>query len=119
MPESSLRFAPPPRRVPLSLAMTTVLNAVAQLGFGVLGFSSIFFWTFVANADFSFLTFVGALGRATGTVTRVVDTNARQNRSTVSENHYQYSVAGRPMEGVSYSTGRQVEPGQQVLVEYL
>ena len=119
MLESSLRFAPPPRRVPFSLGITTALNAVAQIGFGVLGFSSIFFWTFAGNADFSFITFIGALGRASGTVTRVVDTNARENRSTVSENHYEYSVAGRTLDGVSYSTGRQVEPGQQVSIEYL
>ena len=119
MLESTLRFAPPPRPMPFSLSMTTVLNLVVQIGFGVLGFASIFVWTFVANADYSFITFKGALGRATGTVTRVVDTNARENRSTVRENHFQYSVAGERMEGVSYSTGRQVEPGDRVLVEFL
>src|SRR5262245_10533107 len=85
---SSLRFAPPPRRVPFSLGITTALNAVAQIGFGVLGFSSIFFWTFVGNADFSFVTFVGKLGRVTGTITRVEYTNARENRQTIRANHY-------------------------------
>src|SRR5947208_14031045 len=119
MLESSLRFAPPPRRVPFSLGITTALNAVAQIGFGVLGFSSIFFWTFAGNADFSFITFIGSLGRATGTVTRVVDTNASEQRRTIRENHYEYSVAGRMLQGVSYSSGRDVEPGQRVLVEYL
>src|SRR5438093_1052612 len=117
MLESSLRFAPPPRRVPFSLGITTALNGIVQIGFAVLGFSSIFFWTFVANADFSFVTFIGALGRATGTVTRVVDTSARENRQTVRANYYGYSVAGRALEGISYSTGRAVEPGEHVLVE--
>jgi hypothetical protein len=119
MLDSSLRFAPPPRRVPFSLGITTALNAVAQIGFGVLGFSSIFFWTFAGNADFSFVTFTGALGHVTGTVTRVEDTNARENRATVRANHYEYSVAGRLFSGVSYSTGDSVQQGERVLVEYL
>lgn len=119
MLDSTLRFAPPPRPVPFSLSITNVLNAVSQIGFGLLGFSSIFVWVFVANADYSFITFRGALGRATGTITRVVDTNAKENRSTVRANHFEYSVAGERLQGVSYSTGRQVEPGDKVLVEYL
>src|SRR5947199_235410 len=86
MLESSLRFAPPPRRVPFSLGITTALNAVAQIGFGVLGFSSIFFWTFAGNADFSFITFVGPLVRATGPVTRVLATNAHEHPSPVDDN---------------------------------
>src|SRR5712691_5240252 len=101
MLDSSLRFAPPPRRVPFSLSMTTALNAVVQLGFCVFGFSSIFFWVFVANADFSFIACAGASGRSTGTVTRVIDTNASEQRRTIQENHYEYSVAGKPFEGVS------------------
>jgi hypothetical protein len=119
MLESTLRFAPPPRPMPFSLSITNVLNLIVQIGFGVFGFASIFLWTFVANADFSFITFKGDLGRATGTVTRVVDTNASESRSRIRENHFQYSVAGERMEGVSYSTGRQVEPGDRVLVEFL
>jgi hypothetical protein len=118
MLDSSLRFAPPPRPVPFSLSIVTALNPVVQVGFAVLGFSSIFFWVFAANADFSFLTFKRAHGRATGTITRVVDTNARENRRYVRENHYEYSVAGKTFEGVSYSTGEQVQKGDRVLVEY-
>ena len=119
MLDSSLRFAPPPRRVPFSLGITTALNAVAQIGFGVLGFSSIFVWVFVANADFSFITFAGAVGRVTGTVTRVVQTNAREARRTIRENHFEYSVAGRTLEGKSYNSGEELQPGQKVLVEYV
>src|SRR5215470_1081130 len=103
MLDSSLRFAPPPRPVPFSLSILSSLNGMAQIGFGVLGFSSIFFWVFAANADFSFLTFKGASGRATGTATRVVDTSASQNRSRIHANHYEYSVAGKTFEGISYS----------------
>ena len=119
MLDSSLRFAPPPRPVPFSLSILTSLNAIAQVGFAVLAFSSIFFWVFAANADFSFLTFKAAHGRATGTVTRVVDTSASQNRSTIHANHYEYSVAGKTLEGVSYSNGAgDVQQGDRVLVEY-
>jgi hypothetical protein len=119
MLESSLRFAPPPRRVPFSLAISTSLNAVVQVGFAVLGFSSIFFWTFVANADFSFITFAGSLGRASGVVTRVETTNASENRTSIRANHYEYSVGGQNFQGVSYSTGEAVQQGENVLVEYL
>ena len=118
MLDSSLRFAPPPRPVPFSLSILTSLNGFAQTGFAVLAFSSIFFWVFAANADFSSLTFKAAHGRVSGTVTRIVDTDARQNRSTIHANHYQYSVAGKTFEGVSYSNGDEVRQGDRVLVEY-
>ncbi len=119
MLDSSLRFAPPPRRVPFSLAIATALNPIVQIGFFVVGFSSIFVWVFVANADFSFLTFAGARGQATGTVTRVVDTNARENRRTIQKNYFEYSVAGQTFQSMSYGSGNQVAQGDKVLVEYL
>ena len=119
MPDTSLRFASPPRAVPFSLSLLTSLNGAVQVGFAVLGFSSIFFWVFAANADFSSLTFKAAHGRVTGTVTRVVDTSASQNRSRIHANHYEYSVAGKSFEGVSYSSGGDsVQQGDRVLVEY-
>ena len=118
MLDSSLRFAPPPRPVPFSLSILSSLNGFAQTGFAILGFSSIFFWTFAVNADFSFLTFWRAHGRVSGTVTRVADTNARQNRAVIQANHYEYSVAGKTFEGVSYSNGDAVRQGDRVLVEF-
>ena len=44
----SLRFAPPPRRVPFSLAIITSLNMFAQIGWFVFGFGSIF-WGYLVG----------------------------------------------------------------------
>ena|SRR5947209_2882398 len=118
MLDSLGRFAPPPRRVPFSLSILTTLNPLAQIGWFILGFSSIFFWVFVGNADFSFITFHGAINSVRGVVTRVETTGASEDRTQIRANHYQYSVAGRPFSGVSYSTGEAVASGDDVEVEY-
>ena len=118
MLESMMRFAPPPRRVPLSLSLTSTLNLVAQIGWALLGFGSIFFWAFVMNADYAFLTFRGEVARAPGRVTSVEKTSASENRQLIHANYYEYSVAGTLLRGVSYSTGRAVDNGDRVTVEY-
>jgi len=118
MLDSMLRFAPPPRRVPFSLSIVSSLNALAQIGWAVFGFGMIFFWGFVTNADFSFVTFRGAHATASGVVTRVVDTSASQNRRRIRANHYQYSVAGKSFDGVSFSNDSSVSQGDSVNVEY-
>lgn len=118
MLDSSLRFAPPPRRVPFSLAIVNALNGLAQIGWFVLGFGSIFFWAFVGNADFSFITMRGAMTRVTGVVERVVDTRASEGRRRIRANHYEYSVAGNTMRGVSYSNDSSLSSGDPVEVEY-
>jgi len=111
-------MAPAPRRVPLSLRILSVFNVAVQLGLAFGGFGSIFFWLGAAHADLSFLTFRGPFGRATGTVVSVEDTGASESRVKIRANHDAYSVAGRGFTGVSYSTGREVEPGQRVDVQY-
>ncbi len=111
------RLSSPPRRVPLSLRTLSIFNAGTQLGLCIAGFSAVFFWSFVPNADLSFFNFHG-LSQAQGYVTRVEATNARQGRMPVRANHYTYSVAGRRFDGTSYSSGDDVEPGKTVTVEY-
>jgi len=118
MLESTLRFAPPPRRVPFSLALVSSLNAFAQIGWFVLGFGSIFFWAFAGNADFSFITMRGALNKSQGIVNRVVDTRASEGRRRIRANHYEYSVAGKTFQGVSYSNDSSLSAGESVDVEY-
>jgi hypothetical protein len=118
MLESMLRFPPPPRRVPFSLSIVNSLNGLTQIGFAVFGFGSIFFWGFVTNADFSFLTFRGEHANVSGVVTRIVDTSASEGRRKIRANHYQYSVAGRTFDGVSFSNKGDVSEGDRVTVEY-
>lgn len=112
------RFTPPPRRVPLSLAIANMFNGIAQIGWFVFGFGMIFVWGFVANGDFSFLTFRGPFEQARARVTSVDDTRASENHSTIYANHYEYSVAGEPFAGTSYSTGNRPTEGETVEVEY-
>jgi len=113
-----MQFAPPPRRVPVSLKIVNFFNPFTQIGWAVLGFGMLFFWVFGANADFSFLTFPGSHPTVPGTITRVDKTAASENRSPVHANHYQYSVAGQSFSGVSYDTGGGAVEGERVTVEY-
>lgn len=113
-----VQFTPPPRRVPLSLTVLNMCNGLAQIGWIVFGFTMIFFWVFVGNADFSIITFRGDIATTSGVVTAVEDTGASENDTAVRANHYQYSVAGQPFKGTSYTTGGGAAQGEQVTVEY-
>ena len=99
-----MHFATAPRHVPFSLRIINLFNLVGQVGWGLFAFGSIFFWTFVTNADFSGLTMRGALQRASARVTDVKATGASVNRQAVMANHYEFSVAGRQYHGISYGT---------------
>jgi hypothetical protein len=112
-----MHFAAPPRSVPSSLRVLNFFNGAAQLGWIVFGFGMIFFWFFGANADFSFATF-HVDGRTRGRVTRVEETGASENKQRVRAHHYEYSVAGRTLTGVSYVTGSALPEGESVAVEY-
>lgn len=118
MHNSQLRFAEPPRRVPLSLRVVNFFNGGALIGWGVFGFGMIFFWAFAGNADFSALTFRNPGGRVFGLVTRVEQTNASENHSKISAMHYKYSVAGEWLDGTSYTTGSTPAVNDQVTIEY-
>jgi hypothetical protein len=111
-------FGSPPRRVPLSLQIVNFFNGIAQIGWLIFGFGMIFFWAFVLNADFSFANFRGPYATAEGKVTSVESTGASVNHRRVQANHYEYSVAGYLHQGVSYSSGESVSPGESVMIEY-
>ena len=113
------RLAPAPRSVPMSLRLSNIFNAGAQLGFFVLLFSTPFFWMFAGNADLSFVTFRGSTATAIATVTHVDDTAASESHQRIYANHYSFFADGRPFEGVSYSTGNSLAPLSKATVEYL
>lgn len=113
-----LQLAPPPRRVPLSLALTNIFNGAAQVGWLIFGIGMMFFWLFGGHADHSVITFRGDIEETTGRVIAVEDTNASENKQRVHANRYQYSVAGRMFTGTSYSTGTSASVGEEVTVEY-
>ena len=111
-------LAPAPRRVPPSIRVANAFNGVSLIGWFLVGFSSIFMWVFVGNADLSFVTFRGEVAKAAGRVTRVEETNASENDTKVVATHYEYSVAGNPFNGVAYATGRSKSVGENVEIEY-
>lgn len=113
-----MHFAPPPRRVPISLELSNIFSGASQIGWFVFGFGMIFFWVFAGNADFSAITFRGNIAETTGTVTKVEETGASENETRVMANHYEYSVAGRRLSGTSYTTGASASVGEEVKVEY-
>lgn len=111
-------LAPPPRRVPLSLALVNVFSGFSQIGWFVFGFGMIFAWVFIGHADFSIITFRGPHAAKTGKVTRVETTGASVNDTPVIANHYEYSVAGVHYDGTSYSVGGRASEGEEVTIEY-
>ncbi|HJQ40961.1 MAG TPA: DUF3592 domain-containing protein [Thermoanaerobaculia bacterium] len=111
-------LAPPPRQVPLSLALLNIFGVFSQVGWAVFGFGMIFAWAFIGNADFSFITFRGPHAEQTARVTRVAATGASENDTAVIANHYEYSVAGVHYTGTSYSRGGSATEGERVTVEY-
>jgi hypothetical protein len=118
MQSMPVMLAPPPRRVPLSLALVNVFNLFAQIGWFVFGFGMIFAWAFIGNADFSSITFRGPHAETSGRVTSVETTGASENNRSVVAHHYQFSVDGRKVDGTSYTTGDSKSQGDAVTVEY-
>lgn len=113
-----MQFAPPPRRVPISLELANIFNGMSQFGWFFFGFGMIFFWVFVGHADFSAITFRGDIAQTSGKVVRVEETGASENETSVMANHYEYSVAGQRLRGTSYTTGSAVAEGEEVTVEF-
>lgn len=72
----------------------------------------------VINSDFSYVNFRGKKETTSGCITSVEETSAKESKRTVYAHHYEYTVAGEPLRGVSYTTGSPSETGL-VDVEYL
>lgn len=108
------------RPVPLSLRIGNVIGGWTQLAFGLLLFTTPFFWLFVMEADLPWLTFQGETQFVEGTVTSVDTTGGSENGQTVYAVHFDYLVERElPHSGISYSTGWAPPIGETVGVEYL
>lgn len=123
MDYSSYALAQPPRYVPWLVRSQVLFGGFAnQFGWLFFGFGFIFVWIFGLNADLSgFLFRVGEVSIAEGVVLKVESTGASVNETPVYAYSYTFRVESqeREYQGVSYSTGRQYEPGWPVTVEYL
>jgi hypothetical protein len=116
-------LALPPRQVPWLVRNQVLFGGfMPQFGWVFLGFGLIFVWIFGLNADLSGILFsLSERETAQGMVLRIEATNATINDTQVYGNTYSFRVESLETEyqGVSYSTGRQLEPGWPVTVEYI
>ena len=119
----SYDLALPPRHVPwLVRGQLLFGGCLNQFGWLWLGFSLIFVWLFVLNADLSAVLFtLEAVETSSGVVSAVEETHASEDDVPVYAYHYSFRVEEleTAYRGVSYSTGRYFEPEQEVVVEYL
>jgi hypothetical protein len=90
-----------------------------QFGWAFFGFGLIFFWIFAMNADLSFLHFSGEIITVEGKVTNSSKTGASVNEIPVYEVHYTFGNGDADAyNGISYSTGRALQSGETVSIEY-
>jgi hypothetical protein len=90
-----------------------------QFGWFFFGFGLIFFWVFAINADVSFLHYTGDTITVEGIVTDSIKTGASENEAPIFENHYTFTTKeGIEFEAFSYSTGRDIQMGKTITVEY-
>ena len=94
---------------------------MTQFGAAFFSFGMIFCWIFIGMADVpGTFRFIGSPAIATGTVTRVIETSAKENKSRIYEIEYRFTdSAGAARSGTSYSAYDVPSPGQTVRVEYV
>jgi len=116
-------LAQPPRQVPWLVRSQVLFGGFAgQFGWLFFGFGLIFVWIFGLNADLTGILYsVGDVEIAEGNVLKVEATGVSVNETPVYAYTYTFRIESqeREYQGISYSTGRQYEPGWPVSVEYL
>ncbi|MBE3135272.1 MAG: hypothetical protein IMZ55_17540, partial [Acidobacteria bacterium] len=115
-------LASPPRDVPLLVWMTNLLGGFYnQFGWMWVGFTGVFLWVFVPFADVAVLYyFRGDLETASGRVVASRETNCSVNDVKVQAQDYRFVASdGAERQGTSFATGRRLNPGEAVTVEYV
>jgi len=115
-------LAPAPRAIPLTLSIRVLLGGVlCHIGWGLMIFGMIFVWVFDAGGAIrETVRFAGETAIAEGVTTNWRQTSMSVNETPVYETTYSFrSSDGYDVTGASYMTGRWIEPGQQIVVEYL
>ncbi|MFN7971097.1 MAG: hypothetical protein U0166_01905 [Acidobacteriota bacterium] len=111
----------PPRDLPVSTRLVLLFGTgVTQIGFGVVAFTSLFFWIFFPVND---LVFVVAGLAGTSRVSARIEGDAREvgseNGVDVYRMSYRYTDAlDRQHEGRAYATGASLPDGDEVTVDY-
>ncbi|TAE75927.1 MAG: hypothetical protein EAZ85_01245 [Bacteroidetes bacterium] len=107
----------------LSLALRLKIlfgNTTAQSGWGILILGQIFFILFVMQVDFSDFYLGKNSPKTQGKITKINNTNTRINKRNVYEFHYEYQDKNNvKLQGISYSTNKDLSINSLVNVEYL
>ncbi len=119
--ETHFPLVPPPRTVPFLLRTQVLFGGVFSfIGWFFFAFGMVFAVVFSSSADVtSWYHFRGPVGTANGTLLEVTETNASENNVRIYSYKYSFRAEGADHEGVSYLPGRQHEPGEAVVVEYV
>jgi len=121
-PKSVPELTDPPRRVPMLVWASNLTGGFAnQFAWVWLGVTGVFLWVFMPNCDVAGLfLFRGDLATAAGKVTASEETNFAEDDVDVYAHTYRFAGPdGAERESVSYETGRQLDAGTDVTVEYL
>ena len=108
------------RNVPLALKLKVLFGGViTQMGWFFMGFGSIFVFIFVGNADFSDWYLSEKNPKAIGKITEIKPTNTTVNDRYVYACHYEFTASdGKKVQGVSYTSGRLPNQGDEVEIQY-
>ncbi|MFA5795466.1 MAG: DUF3592 domain-containing protein [Candidatus Brocadiia bacterium] len=118
----------PPRNVPLLVKSNLLFGGMLnQLGWFFFGFGLIFAWVFALNADvLSWYYFSLKTESVSGQVSSSQRTSfsvgggKHSDGTPVYANHYTYQTDGHvTYKGISYATGKQLQAGTDVQVEYV
>jgi len=115
-------LAEAPREVPrLAYGANLLGGFFNQFGWLWLGITGALAWFFVPHADWSGLYyFRGDLATAEGVVLESRETRCSENDVRVYAQTYRFTASdGAEYEGTSYATGRRLDPGATVTVEYV
>ncbi|GMV99721.1 MAG: hypothetical protein AMXMBFR84_08600 [Candidatus Hydrogenedentota bacterium] len=116
-----VRLKPPPRLIPVSLRLHLIFgNGWSLLGWLVLGFGSIFFWSMAVNSDLtSWYVFRGELERREAQLIESWETGVSIGEEPVTGHRYTFSLSdGHSIEDTSYHTGEAISVPQIVEIEY-
>jgi hypothetical protein len=123
MPTSeSQHLSPAPRSVPPTLSIRVLLGSVlCHIGWGLMIFGMVFVWAFDAGGAIrETIRFAGETSAAEGVTVEWRQTSMSINETPVYETTYSFrSADGYDVTGTSYMTGRWIEAGQPVVVEYV
>jgi hypothetical protein len=108
------------RNIPISTKCSILFGGFKnQFGWLFFGFGLIFFWAFAMNSDLSFLYYTGEIVTIKGIATKSIKIDASEGEVTVIKNYYKFKTeSGLEFEGCSYATGRGIQAGEAITVEY-